>query len=198
MTGLESTAAGIAKWAVKRGYEHFTIQRLEKALDRAERGGVSIVELCESEHRFAHFVHMVRALEKCSNQEMADYLMDLMIGGVRSGMSDDTPDLFQIVLGRLGSLTCLEVRVIAQMHSMQMYDESFSSIAREKQERLISCLSQQTGFDKELVWNLIKSMRSSGFIEYEQGGYIESSTPLRLTNLSRELISLLHYQHQLL
>ncbi|WP_136067097.1 hypothetical protein [Modicisalibacter radicis] len=166
MTVLEPTVSGAMKWAVRRGYEHFTVQRLERALNRAEQGGVSVPDLCQQEHRFAHFVHMVRALEKCSNNEMADYLSDLLIGGVRSGDIDKCPDRFQSLLTALGDMTLTEVELLSKMRMLGLYAKG--DIGEEKcidgMRQLRSFARDNFGYSKDYLRTSLNRMARTGFV----------------------------------
>ncbi|WP_251978568.1 hypothetical protein [Salinicola avicenniae] len=199
MTGIEPTLAGALRWAAARGYEHFTQVRLERSLRRAAENGVSVQDLCRTEVRFAHFVRMVRALEVCSNNEMADYLVDLMVGGVESRFSDDSPDQFQLLMDCLGSLTRTEIIVLAEMRKLRLFDDERSGEDESKRNELELFGENSLGFSRDYLASLLNRMAGSGLVTSPGatygGGYARNSN--RLSPLARELFHYLDYSHRI-
>lgn len=187
------------QWAAKRGYENFTQARLERVLCRAANEGISIEDLIKKEKQFAIFVRMVRALEQCSNNEMADYLADLMIGGLKSGAAQRQSDLFQILMSALGSMTLIEVNILYLMRECGLYGHALKSQAdREKIEFFESRCWENLGVEGEALGDLVNGMMRTGLVSLPPpmlGKPLRNSNTL--TPLAHDLFHLLDYKKRL-
>lgn len=188
-----------AQWAARRGYESFTQARLERVLCRAANEGIAIEDLINKEKQFAIFVRMVRALEQCSNNEMADYLADLMIGGLKSDAVQSQSDLFQILMSALGSMTLTEVHVLYLMRECGLCgDELKRQVDQEKIGHFENRCLDALGIEGENIGGLVNGMMRTGLVSMPPavlGGPFRNSNIL--TSLAHDLFHLLDYKKRL-
>ncbi|GHC17561.1 hypothetical protein GCM10010082_05990 [Kushneria pakistanensis] len=196
MEPMTQALTKVMTWAAQKGYEKFTLARLERFLSQAEQGGVTVDELTDTEHRFAHFVSMVRALESCSNNEMADYLAALMIGGAQSGNADKKPDIFHAVLNGLGSMTKTEVNILFKMHRLELFEDAQPGGYKEdKVTQLVSECMSDLGIDEALLAAILNGMIRTGFVTPPPsgyGGHVTRNSNL-LTQSARDLFFYIDY-----
>ncbi|WP_442489378.1 hypothetical protein [Halomonas litopenaei] len=197
--GIMDTVLTPLKWAAQRGYEKFTQAKLRRALERAASENISIEELVRKEEKFAIFVRMVRALEQCSNNEMADYLADLMIGGIKGGADEDDNDLFQILMSSLGSLTLIEVKIIYLMRECGLYGAIHRErVDQEAIDKFEAMCWEGLGVEGETIGNLVNGMIRTGLVSIPPqawGGPFRNSN--LLTPLAQDLFHFLDYKRQL-
>lgn len=186
------------KWAAQRGYERFTQARLERVLHRAANEGVSLEELIKKEKQFAIFVRMVRSLEQCSNNEMADYLADLMIGGIKANETQSRPDLFQILMSALGSLTVTEVKILNLMreHGLEG-DVHKQQVDQDRINRFERSCYEKLGLEGAVVGALLDGMIRTGLVSTIANSFGTIRSSNLLTPLAKELFSLLDYRSRL-
>lgn len=186
------------KWAAQRGYESFTQARLERVLHRAAKEGVSLEELMKKEEQFAIFVRMVRSLEQCSNNEMADYLADLMIGGIKANETQSRPDLFQILMSALGSLTVTEIKILFLMREHGLEGNVHKKkVDQDKINRFERSCYEKLGLEGAVVGALIDGMIRTGLTSTIANAFGTFRNSNILTPLAKELFILLDYRSRL-
>lgn len=123
--------------------------KFDRLLQKAEAYEMSEEELCNSDQRFALLMRVGRAFEVCSEKEVIDFISNAMIGGIRSGDADQQPDLVQMALSAVSSITETELKLLLLMREHQPRDlssrEGFQSYLQDVEGKLFLKRVEATG-----------------------------------------------------
>ena len=197
---MNELAPSVLKWAARRGYERYTLARLDRVLRRAAEEGLSESELTRSEERFALFVRLVRALEQCSNSEVTDYIAQEMIGTFKSGDIDKRPDFAQMAISSLSGVTKVELDIIVYMHKNSTYQRNHYEVDDiEKLRDFYSTATEELGIESSLLNAILNGLSRTGLVTPPASGFgaVIAKDTCRLTPLARELFRYIDYKKRL-
>lgn len=182
---------------VYRGYMKWKFDRL---LQKAEAHGMTEEELCNSDQRFALFMRVGRAFEICSENEVVDYISDVMIGGIQCGDADTRPDLAQMAISALSGVTRTELNLILLMREHNLWGTTDAEVLDESGfEGFQAELDSKLGLKELEVSAILNGLTRTGLVTPQASGIGTSVTIQgnRLTHLARELFQYVDYARRM-
>ncbi|MFJ5535997.1 hypothetical protein [Vreelandella titanicae] len=193
-----SDAAGPAK-VVYRLWDDWRVNRI---LEKAQRGGLSLVEFERSHHRIAFLMRVQRAVEICSSKDVVDYLAYALIGGIQTGDVDSKPDFAQIAISSLSGLTKIELDILVLMQQKGIYFPPKPTIKDSKVKEALEFykdLEKNFELSSEILGSIMSSLSRTGLVSSYAGSFADSRSRVncRLTPLARDVFAYVDYGKRL-
>lgn len=193
-----SDAVGPAK-VVYRLWDDWRVNRI---LEKAEEGGLSLIELERSHHRIAYLMRVQRAVEICSSEDVIDYLAYALIGGIQSGDVDSKPDFAQIAITSLAGLTKIELDILVLMHKQGIYHPPkpvFDGAKTRKVFDFYKSLEGELGFSFETLGSIMSSLSRTGLVSSYVGSFGDARSwgSCQLTPLARDVFAYVDFGKRL-
>lgn len=192
MTDVISITAAAAKW----GYRGYDSWKFERILKKAESRQIGLTVLESSHHRIAAFTRVLRAIEICSSEEMIDYLAEVMIGGIKSGDIEEKPDLVQMTLSALSTVTKTEMKVMLKMRDHNLYEGEGGDDAYHARHGFIEDCCKSLSITPGMLSAIQNGLIRTGLVSVEHsdwGGRAASTN--QLTDLAKYLFQLVEHEH---
>ncbi|WP_219863161.1 hypothetical protein [Vreelandella piezotolerans] len=174
-------------------YRKYMDNKFERLISRAEQRGLRKSELLNSDERFALFMRVGRALEICSQEEMIDYIVDVLIGGIKKGDAESETFIVEMAISTIGELSIEEVKVFLLLREKGMY-VSDSEMDETDYEDLVRHVLEKCNIKPEFFKIYCARLSGKGLVSSPGQGYrgsIASHVP-RITVLGKRVVDYIY------